>query len=90
MSITTVRLPPEAEKDLELLAGKLERSKGWIINQALTEYLAKHRREQQRWQETLDAMESVAQGRVVSSDKVHQWLRSWGSEDELPAPGVGE
>jgi predicted transcriptional regulator len=90
MSITTVRLATETEKELELLAGKLERSKGWLINQALTEYLAKHRLEQQRWRETLDAMESVAQGRVVSSDKVHQWLRSWGTEDELPAPGVGE
>ena len=90
MSITTVRLATETEKELELLAGKLERSKGWLINQALAEYLAKHRLEQQRWRETLDAMESVAQGRVVSSDKVHQWLRSWGTEDELPAPGVGE
>ena len=90
MSITTVRLAPETEKDLELLAGKLERSKGWVINQALTEYFARHHQEQQRWQETLGAMESVAQGKVVSSDKVHQWLRSWGTEGELPAPGVGE
>jgi predicted transcriptional regulator len=90
MSITTVRLLPETEKDLEALAGKLDRSKGWLINQALTEYLAKHRLEQERWQETLAAMESVAQGKVVAADKVHQWLRSWGNKDELPAPKAGK
>ena len=87
MSVTTVRLAPETEKDLEALAVKLERSKGWVINQALNEYVARHRLDQQRWQETLEAMESVAQGKVVASDEVHQWLRSWGSKDEQPPPG---
>ena len=29
-------------------------------------------------------------GRVVSGEAVKRWLRSWGTHDELPAPGVGE
>jgi predicted transcriptional regulator len=39
-----------------------------------------------RWQETLEAIESVAQGRVVPGEAVHAWLSSWGSPDELPPP----
>jgi len=42
--------------------------------------------DQIRWQETLEAMESVAQGRVIPGDAVHAWLESWGSADELPPP----
>ena len=45
--------------------------------------------EQARWSETLEAMESVAQGKVVSGEAVHSWLRSWGRADELPPPDVG-
>lgn len=86
MGITTVRLPPDTERELDALAVKLDRSKGWLINQALTEYVDRQKLEQVRWKETLEAMESVARGRVVASEDVHQWLRSWGSKDELPPP----
>jgi predicted transcriptional regulator len=67
MSVTTVRLQPELEENLEATAKKLHRSKSWLINQALREFFARQELEQNRWQETLQAMESVAQGRVVSA-----------------------
>lgn len=89
MGVTTVRLRPEVEKNLEAIASKLHRSKGWIINQAITEYLERQQLEQTRWQETLEAMESVAQGKVASADNVHSWLRSWGGANELPPPKAG-
>lgn len=89
MGVTTVRLPPEVEEDLEALAERLQRSKGWVINQALAEYLERMAVEQARWQETLEAMESAAQGRVVAADEVHEWLHSWGSDEELPPPKAG-
>ncbi len=62
MSATTVRLQPEIEKNLEAMAGKLHRTKSWLINQALKEYIERQELEQARWQETMKAMESVAQG----------------------------
>src|SRR6056297_235749 len=36
-------------------------------NQALSEYIDKQRLEQDRWQQTLDAMEPAAQGKVVDA-----------------------
>ncbi len=89
MSITTVRLQPEVEQGLQAMAGTLHRSKSWLINQALKEFIDRQAQEKQHWQETLQAMESVAQGRVVSGESVHQWLNSWGTSSELQPPKVG-
>lgn len=90
MSATTVRLQPEVEERLEAISEKLHRTKSWLINQALKEFIQRQEQEQVRWQETLKAMESVAQGKVVSGEAVHTWLRSWGGPDELPPPKAGQ
>jgi predicted transcriptional regulator len=86
MGITTVRLQPEVEQSLLAMTTILQRSKSWLINQALIEFVGRQEQEKQRWQETLQAMESVAQGRIVSSESVQAWLNSWGSSNELPTP----
>lgn len=90
MTVTTVRLQPEVESGLEAVADKLHRSKSWVINQALREFLARQELEQARWRETLQAMDSVAQGKVVSEESAHAWLASWGTRGELPPPKAGE
>lgn len=90
MSITTIRLQPDLEKKLVAQAEKLHKSKSWLINQALGEYFERQELEQARWQETLQAMESVAQGREVSGVAVGAWLRSWGTDNELAPPKVKE
>jgi len=90
MGATTVRLQPDIEEHLEAMSEKLHRSKSWLINQALREFIQRQEREQARWQKTLKAMESVAQGKAVSGEAVHTWLRSWGTSDELPPPKAGQ
>lgn len=90
MSVTTVRLQPDIDESLEGMSEKLHRTKSWLINQALREFIQRQEQEQTRWQETLQAIESVAQGKVVSGEAVHTWLKSWGSTDELPPPKVGQ
>ncbi len=86
MSVTSIRLQPEVESGLEAMSDKLHRSKNWLINQAIREFVARQELEQSRWKETLTAMESVAHGRVVSGQAVHSWLESWGTSNELPPP----
>lgn len=85
MSVTSVRLQPDVEKNLERAARRQRRSKSWLINQALREYVARQAGEEERWQQTLDALDDVAEGRVLPAKTVHAWLRTWGSADE-PAP----
>lgn len=90
MSVTTVRLQPELEEHLVAMAEKHHRSKSWLINQALREFFERQELEQIRWRETLQAMESVAQGKVVSGEAVNAWLQSWGTANELSPPKAGQ
>ena len=90
MSVTSIRLQPEVESGLEAMSGKLHRSKNWLINQAIREFVARQELEQTRWTETLAAMESVANGNVVSGQAVHAWLESWGTSEEQSPPQVGK
>jgi predicted transcriptional regulator len=86
MSVTTVRLQPNIEVGLDAMTLKLQRSKSWLINQALKEFIERQELEQQRWNDTLQALESVTKGALVAGDDVHDWLRSWGTKHELSPP----
>jgi len=88
MSVTTIRLQPELEENLMAISNSLNRTKSWVINQALKEFVDRQKLEQDRWQQTLAAMESAAKGQIVAGEDVHRWLESWGKDSELPAPEV--
>ena len=79
----TVRLSPELDKQVTGIAQSLDRSKSWVIEQAIKDFVAV-----QAWH--LAAIEEGVQdadaGRVVSHDDVAAWVRSWGQPDELPMP----
>ncbi len=85
MSVTSIRLQKDLETPLEDLAKKLHRSKNWLINQAVKEFVEKGNLEERRWTETLQALDSVERGVVVDVKNVHEWLDTWGSEEE-PSP----
>ena len=86
MAVTSIRLQADIEKHLQDAVKRLRRSKNWLVNQAIREYLEREVLERKRWQETLEALDSANQGRVIDGDTVHQWLQSWGTDDEQPPP----
>jgi len=87
MSVTSIRLPEDVAAPLETLAKRLDRSKNYLINQAIKEFLARQLMEDSRWEDTLKALSSVKEGRLVDEGEVTQWLQSWGSDNELTPPG---
>lgn len=89
MNATTVRLRPEIEKGLDEMAASTRRTKSWLINEALGDYLARKESGQARWEETLQAVASVAQGHVASGKDVHAWLQTWGKNNEIKPPKAG-
>ena len=88
MSITSVRLQPDVEQNLEHTAARQRRSKSWLINQALREYMQRNANEEDRWKQTLDALDDVTASRVMPAKTVHTWLQSWGSPGEAAQPKV--
>lgn len=89
MSITSVRLQADVERDLGRVAERQRRSKSWVINQALREYVQRQTSEDERWKQTLEALDDIAAGRVLSATDVHAWLRSWGTPKESRPPKAG-
>lgn len=86
MGVTSIRLQPEIESPLEELAAKLDRSKNYIINQAIKEYIERQSIEGLRWSETLEALNSIKSGSSLPEEEVNAWLESWGSGEELSPP----
>ena len=86
MNITSIRLRPEIEEPLRNLSKKLDRSKNYLINQAVKEYIERQVMEDLRWAETLPALRSVQVGKTIPGDQVISWLESWGTDKELPKP----
>ena len=86
MGITSIRITDDMEKPLESLSKKLDRSKNYIINQAIKEFLARQSLEDSRWQDTLEALESIKAGKTIDEEDVNAWLNSWGTNDRKSPP----
>ncbi len=88
MSVTSVRLQPEIENPLEALSKKLDRSKNYLINQAIKEFIERKALDEQYWLETIEAIDSVKSGKLIDEQSVSDWLDSWGSENEIEPPKI--
>ncbi len=81
--VLTAHIPlPLAEK-VDELATRLERSRTWIIKQALSAWID-HEEEHTRL--TIEAMADVDAGRVIAHQAVQEWAESLGTETPLPLP----
>ena len=86
MGMTSVRMPDDLLQRLDSTATRLRRSKGWIINDAVREYLEREELRQRRDDETREALAELDAGQVVDGDEVLAWIDSWGSENEREPP----
>jgi predicted transcriptional regulator len=86
MGMTSVRMPDDLPRRLDATATRLRRSKGWIINDAVREYLEREDQRQRRDEETREALAELDAGQVVDGDEVLLWIDSWGSKHEREPP----
>ncbi|MES9905291.1 MAG: ribbon-helix-helix protein, CopG family [Sedimenticola sp.] len=86
MGMTSVRMPDDLLSQLDHAAKKLRRTKGWLINDAVKEYLKREDRKAQMLEETREALADIKAGRVTEAADVIDWLDSWGSAEEKVPP----
>ena len=86
MAITSIRFSDDIDKPLETLSKKLDRSKNYIINQAVKEYLARRALDDSRWQDTLEALNSLESGKAIDENEVNVWLNTWGTKSRKSPP----
>jgi predicted transcriptional regulator len=79
----TVRVGTGVKRRLERLAKSTGRSRSFLAAEAINEYL-----ETNEWQVSgiKRAIASLDRGEGVAHDSVKDWVASWGSANEKPAP----
>jgi predicted transcriptional regulator len=87
MGVTSIRLNTDVEAPLEQLAQKLDRSKNYLVNQAIREFVQRQAMEEARWADTLEALSSVKKGHLVDEKAASSWLQSWGNNKPKSPPG---
>lgn len=81
--VLTAHVPlPLAEK-IDQMALRLERSRGWIVKQALSAWIAQ---EEERDRLTQEALADVDASRVFDHQAVQAWAESLGTDEPLPVP----
>jgi predicted transcriptional regulator len=87
MRILTTRLPVPLAEKVDDISRRLERSKGWILQQALLDWID---REEERTRLTLEGLADVDAGRVIDHSVVQAWTDSLSCEHPLPPPTLGK
>jgi predicted transcriptional regulator len=71
-----------AEK-IDQIAARIERSRGWIVKQALSAWIDQ---EEERSRLTREALADVDAGRVIDHQAVQAWADSLDTASPLPVP----
>ncbi|HEY9566853.1 MAG TPA: ribbon-helix-helix domain-containing protein [Thalassobaculum sp.] len=79
--VLTAHVPlPMAEK-VDEIASRLERSRGWVVKQALSAWIEL---EEERRRMTLEALADVDAGAVIDHQAVQAWADSLDTDDTAP------
>lgn len=81
--VVTAHIPVSLAEKVDQAADRLERSRGWIMKQALSAWIAQ---EEERDRLTHEALTDVDAGRVIDHQAVQAWADSLSTDEPLPPP----
>ena len=81
--VVTAHIPIVLIEKVDQLAGRLERSRGWVIKQALSTWVEQ---EEERRRLTLAALEDVDGQQIIDHQSVQAWADSLDTTNPLPVP----
>jgi predicted transcriptional regulator len=79
----TAHVPVDLAEKVDEMAERLERSKNWIVKQALSAWIDL---EEERSRLTREALADVDADRVIDHQAVQAWADSLGTDTPLPVP----
>ncbi|WP_347176304.1 ribbon-helix-helix domain-containing protein [Undibacterium sp. TS12] len=83
--VVTAHVPVQLAEKVDKLAARLERSRGWIVKQALSAWIEQ---EEERSRLTLEALAEVDSGHVIDHQAVQAWAESLSTDKPLSVPGL--
>lgn len=81
--VLTAHVPVALADKVDQLATRMERSRAWIIKQALSAWIEQ---EEERRRLTLEALSDVDAGHVIDHQAVQAWADSLDTDNPLPVP----
>lgn len=81
--VLTAHVPLALADKVDAMAARLERSRGWVVKQALSAWVDQ---EEERHNMTLEALADVDAGRVIDHQAVQAWADSLNTDRPLPPP----
>ena len=81
--VLTAHVPVELAEKVDQMAERLERSRGWIVKQALSNWVDE---EEGRRRLTLEALTDVDAGAVIDHQAVQAWADSLDGSKPLALP----
>jgi len=81
--VLTAHVPISLAEKVDQIAIRIERSRGWIMKQALSAWVDQ---EEARRQMTLEAMADVEAGQVIDHQSVQAWAESLSTNQPLSVP----
>jgi predicted transcriptional regulator len=81
--VLTAHIPLPLADKVDQMAARLERSRGWIVKQALSAWIDQ---EEERSRLTREALADVDTGQVIDHRAVQAWADSLSTDEPLPAP----
>ncbi len=81
--VVTAHLPAELAERLDDFAGKSDRSRGWVMKEALLSYI--------EWEEekdrlTLEALAEAEQAGFIPHEEILDWAHSLSTDNPIPDP----
>jgi predicted transcriptional regulator len=81
--VISAHVPEELADKVDQIAARLDRSRGWIVKQALADWLGQ---EEERRRLTMEALADVDTGHVIDHQAVQAWANSLDTDKPLPIP----
>ena len=81
--VLTAHVPIQMAEKVDQMASRLERSRGWIMKQALSAWIDQ---EEERSRLTREALADVDVGHVIEHQAVQAWADSLGTDRPLDVP----
>lgn len=80
----TVRIPPEVDSKLAILARDTRRSKADLAGQAIASFVERNAQQMAQIKQALDEAKSGTSG--IPHEDIGRWIDSWDTDSELPPP----
>jgi predicted transcriptional regulator len=81
--VLTAHVPVSLAEKIDWLAERTERSRAWIMKQALSAWIAQ---EEERDRLTHEALADVDANHVIDHQSIQAWADSLGTDEPLPTP----